>query len=41
MFSPITDWIERAKADLQWGGMTVKERSKIRRKWLEEFRRAS
>ena len=33
--------IETNQPDGVWGGMTFKERRKIRRVWLEELRRAS
>lgn len=33
--------IETNQPDGIWGGMTTRERQKIRRRWLEEFRRAS
>ena len=29
------------RTDVIWGGMTAKERGRVRRKWLEELRRAS
>ncbi|MFP5332104.1 MAG: WhiB family transcriptional regulator [Acidimicrobiia bacterium] len=33
--------IETNQPDGIWGGYTAKERVKLRRRWLEEFRRAS
>lgn len=33
--------IETNQPDGIWGGLTVKERARVRRKWLEELRRAS
>jgi WhiB family redox-sensing transcriptional regulator len=33
--------IETRQPDGIWGGMTPKERARVRRRWLEEIRRAS
>lgn len=33
--------VETNQPDGVWGGYTAKERVKIRRRWLEDFRRAS
>jgi WhiB family redox-sensing transcriptional regulator len=33
--------LETRQADGVWGGLTTKERVKIRRRWLEEVRQAS
>lgn len=33
--------IETNQPDGVWGGLTAKERMRVRRRWLEDFRRAS
>lgn len=33
--------LETNQPDGIWGGMTVKERARIRRQWLKEYRKAS
>lgn len=33
--------IETNQPDGVWGGLTAKERTRVRRRWLEDYRRAS
>ena len=37
----LTFAIETRQPDGIWGGLSAKERTRVRRRWLEEFRRAS